>query len=326
MEEVIWVEVLSRHRAVTARHRCRGPEIRIGRGYDNDVVIDDPHVAAQHLRVTRDEAGALFAEDIGSANGLFADRGTDRLERIALDGDRIIRVGHTYLRVRDAGYAVPREQTYGAPSQTWLIALTLAGFILGAAALSRWLDEVVESKFSTYLYLLLGICGLALGWTAMWAILSRIFAGHARFDRHLLIALAGLFVFYLYDWSAQFAAFSLSWSVPAAYLYIAAWCLFAGVCFLHLREVGRSHLALKGGITVVLLVVATATQTLMQSEARAEFGQQSYMHRLLPPTLRLTRLQRESDFFAEIERLKIGLDRDRATAQPAGAANTEDDR
>ena len=49
MGEVIWVEVLSRHHDVVARHRCVGPEVHIGRGYDNDVVIDDPYVAARHV-------------------------------------------------------------------------------------------------------------------------------------------------------------------------------------------------------------------------------------------------------------------------------------
>ena len=37
---MIWVEVLSRHRDVAARFRVAGDEAHIGRGYDNDVVID----------------------------------------------------------------------------------------------------------------------------------------------------------------------------------------------------------------------------------------------------------------------------------------------
>jgi pSer/pThr/pTyr-binding forkhead associated (FHA) protein len=56
---MIWVEILSRHRDIAARFRIAAPEARIGRGYDNDVIIDDPYVAAQHLRVFRDEAGQL---------------------------------------------------------------------------------------------------------------------------------------------------------------------------------------------------------------------------------------------------------------------------
>ena len=69
---MIWVEILSRHRDIAARFRIAAPEARIGRGYDNDVIIDDPYVAAQHLRVFRDEAGQLVAEDLGSATARFS--------------------------------------------------------------------------------------------------------------------------------------------------------------------------------------------------------------------------------------------------------------
>jgi hypothetical protein len=66
---MIWVEILSRHRDVAARVRVMGDEASIGRGYDNDVIVDDPYVAAHHLRVFRDAAGKLIAQDLGSANG-----------------------------------------------------------------------------------------------------------------------------------------------------------------------------------------------------------------------------------------------------------------
>ena len=93
MEQVIWVEILSRHHDVLERHRCTGPEIRIGRGYDNDVVLDDPYVAPRHLRVFRGATGTLVAEDAGSANGLFTERGpvgrgTLRRGRVQLDPRR----------------------------------------------------------------------------------------------------------------------------------------------------------------------------------------------------------------------------------------------
>ena len=44
-------QILSRHRDVVARQRCEGAEIRIGRAYDNDVIVDDPYVAPRHLRI-----------------------------------------------------------------------------------------------------------------------------------------------------------------------------------------------------------------------------------------------------------------------------------
>src|SRR5450631_2783872 len=107
---MIWIEILSRHRDVTARFRIAGPEASIGRGYDNDVIVDDPYVAAQHLRIFRDETGQLVAEDMGSANGLFLDGGKSRQTRIVVDGSHPIRIGQTFLRIRETSHAVERER------------------------------------------------------------------------------------------------------------------------------------------------------------------------------------------------------------------------
>ena len=103
---MIWVEILSHHRDVEASIRVSGPEALIGRGYDNDVIVDDPYVAVQHLRIFRDNSGQIVAEDVGSANGTFLDGGKDRLQRIVIDGAKPIRIGQTFLRVRAPDFVV----------------------------------------------------------------------------------------------------------------------------------------------------------------------------------------------------------------------------
>lgn len=319
MDPVIWVEILSRHREVVARHRFAATEVRIGRGYDNDLVLDDPHVAVHHLRIYRAETGDLIAEDVGSVNGTFLDRDRRRHERVLLDGDEIIRIGNIQLRLRDAGYAVPRERERQPPALLWPVAAGLAVPILGMAALSQWLGETGEPKASRYVLLLLGLAGYALAWTALWTVLSRVFAGKAQFERNLIIALAGLLAYTLYAQFAQFAAFALAWRGPAAVEYVAMWGILAAVCYCHLRALG-ARWRISIGAVAAGAILAIATQALTQSEARADFGQQSYLHRLLPPALRLAPLQNETAFFAGVEQLKSQLDRDRAT-EPVAESN-----
>jgi pSer/pThr/pTyr-binding forkhead associated (FHA) protein len=107
----IWVEILARHHhEVATRYRFASTPITIGRAYDNDVVVDDPHVAAHHLRIARNDDGALIAEDLGSRNGLYVDRERERRAEIVLDGEHELRIGATVLRVRTAAYAVSAEQ------------------------------------------------------------------------------------------------------------------------------------------------------------------------------------------------------------------------
>jgi hypothetical protein len=318
---MIWIEILSRHRDVAARFRIAGPEARIGRGYDNDVIIDDPYVAAQHLRVFRDESGQLVAEDMGSANGVFLDGGNSRHARIIVDGQKPIRIGQTCLRVRDTGHAVERERVAQPERQILpvVLAVALGVLVLAVDALKIWLMQTTEPRASAYLTPLLVVAGTVLAWAGLWALLSRIFSGRSHFLRNLLIALTGLFIFSLYDQAARFAAFAWTWPVANTYQYVAVWSILAAVCFLHLRETGPGRLLLKGAVVTTLLATAIALQTLQQSEAFSDSGRQTTTHLLMPPAFRLAPLRDESAFFADIGRLRAKLDGDRSEAR-AGEA------
>jgi len=310
MDQVTWIEILSRHRDVAHRVRVAGAEVHIGRGYDNDVVIDDPYVAPRHVRVFRDESGRLVAEDVGSRNGLFLDRDKNRLARIVTDGERPIRIGHTFVRIRDAHHVVPPERA-GEAAGAWTLPVVLAMAVVGIEALSAWLGETGEPKASYYLFPVLTAAVVVAAWTSVWALLTRVLSGTARFERNLLIALSALLSFSLFNEFAQFSGFALTWRAPTNYEYVAMWCILAAACFFHLREIGPSRLPLKGAIVAALAALAIGIQMLAQSEAFHDSGRQNTAQRLLPPALRLAPVRDETTFFGEIEQLKSRLDRDR---------------
>ena len=318
MGEMISVELLSRHRDVVARHRCDASVTTVGRAYDNDVVIDDLAVAAHHLKIFRDDAGVLVAEDLGSANGLFDGDSDARSARLVLNGDRPIRIGRTYLRVREASYAVPPERRLAMSTRFLPAVLWLAAMLLGFVLLDLWLAETSEPKTAYYLLPPLTVALLVLVWTTVWAILSRIFAGAARFDRHLRIALIAALGFALFGELLDYAAFSLSWRWLADYSYVANWLLFATLCFFHLREIGPSRLKVKAATLAAFAAVAIATQSVAQAEMRSRFGQPAYVRHLRPPALRLAPPQSEDAFFADAARIKAALDDVRKEAPPSG--------
>jgi Inner membrane component of T3SS, cytoplasmic domain len=313
MDQVIWVEILSRRRDVAARFRFSGPEVHIGRAYDNDVVLDDPFVAARHVRVFRSGAGELVAEDTGSVNGLFLDRDKRRHERIAIDGERPIRIGHTHLRIREGDHAVAPERIGRlAPSMVPIaLVAVLAVAVLGIEVVSAWLADTGEPRISNYLVRLLTIAGVVMVWVAGWVLASRLLSGQAHIERNLLIALSGVLVYSLYNEFAQFSAFALSWPAVSDYGYIATWCILGAAFFLHWREASPSRLKFKAALIVALFALAVAFQALKQYELPADFGRQITMRRLLPPSLRLAPARDQGTFFGEVERLKAKLDRDR---------------
>jgi hypothetical protein len=318
MEEVVWIEVVTRSREVLARHRCAGSEIRVGRGYGNDVVLDDPYVAPQHLRIRRSDAGAWVAEDLGSANGLFLEHGADKFGWVEIDASRLIRIGHTYLRLREAGHAVAPERAYQRPSRLWPALAVLGALLVAIEIGAGWLAETSEPRLSPYLVAVLTVALFLAGWTAAWSVLARIFSGQARFERNLLIALAGMVIYSLYREFTALAAFALSWRGLASYQYIGTWSLLAAICFLHVREVSPARLKLKAGLVVALLATGIGVQLLNQSELRTGVDRQASVVRLLPPKFRLAPAQTEETFFADIEALKSKLDSDR-TEPPAPA-------
>jgi hypothetical protein len=315
---MIWVEILGRHGDVLARHRCDGVETRIGRAYDNDVVLDDPTVAPHHLRVWRGDDGRLLAADAGSANGVYVDGGA-RVERTAVDGDRPLRIGRTLVRIRETDHAVAPERRAVPVVHTWRRALALAVAVIALETFLAWLGETTERKVAHYVLPLGILAFLTLAWTAAWAILTRIFAGHARFERHLVIALSALLVFSVVDEFVDAAAFAFSARVLADYAYAGAWLLLAALCFFHLREIAPVRLRFKAAVVFGLGLAAVAAQTLAQSELRPWNARQTYLHDLKPPFMRAVSPQSATAFFDEAERLKGKLDRARKDEPVTGA-------
>src|SRR5215472_1835073 len=68
-----------------------GSAYRVGRDPQGHVVVGDPRVSWAHGELRVDGGGWIFA-DLGSTNGTF--RGPQRVSRVELSGDRVLRLGH----------------------------------------------------------------------------------------------------------------------------------------------------------------------------------------------------------------------------------------
>ncbi len=313
MDEVIWVEVLSRHRGVQSRHRVAGRGVRIGRAYTNDVILDDPYVAAEHVHIVRDADGRLLVEDVGSANGLFAAHGRTRLPRLALGEEGVFRIGHTFIRVRSAEHAVAPERVFGRQSHAWAATCALGVLVLAIGAATLWLGDYGEFRAATYVLPLLGGAILIVLWTALWALAARIFAGHGRFERNLMIALAGALGLEAVGIATKVGAFGLSWNALANDTFVGYFTVLAATSVAHLREINPARTFASAAVVAVLLGGAIAVVSLIEGEAR--FGSRNaYAQTMLPPSLRLAPVANELSFFSSVEKLRSQVDQDRAEA------------
>ncbi len=313
MDEVIWVEVLARHRGVQQRHRCTGRGVRIGRAYTNDVILEDPYVAAEHVHIVRDADGRLLVEDLGSANGLFAAHGRGRLPRLALGEEGLFRIGHTLIRVRSTEHRVAPERVFGRQAHAWAATGALGALVLAIGAATLWLDDYAEFKATTYVLPLLAGALFIVVWSALWAMAVRIFTGQGRFERNLMIALAGALGLEAVGIASKVGAFGLSWSALANDTFVGYFCVLAATSIFHLREINPARMLASTAVVAALLSGAIAVVSLINGETRFGPGN-AYSQTMLPPSLRLAPVANENSFFSSVEKLRGRVDEDRAEA------------
>ena len=319
MGAVMWIEVLSRHGEVAQRERIEANEARVGRAFDNDVVVDDPHVAPHHLRIYRAEDGALVAEDLGSMNGLYPEHGAGRARCLALAANPGIRIGRTTLRVHDAARPVPAERLLTPPRAHARWAAGLGAALLLALLAIQWLNLTAEPSANMMLLPLLGFVTILALWTSVWAMLSRVFFGQARFSLQLRIAITACIALVLWDQLTESLSFAFAWREMAEYAGLGAWAVLAAACFAHLQAIGARHMRAAMGLAIALIGTGAALQYLGKSETRKLIGQRATLGDLRPPAFRLVPLASADDFFRKADAARAKVDQARVKEPVTGA-------
>ncbi|HSN21517.1 MAG TPA: FHA domain-containing protein [Usitatibacter sp.] len=318
MGAVMWIEVLSRHGEVALRERIDAAEARVGRAFDNDVVVDDPHVAPHHLRIFRGEDGELVAEDLGSVNGLYPEHGADRVPRLALAASPGLRIGRTVLRVHDAAHAVPAEKPLTPPRAHAAWAAGLAVAVLGGLLLIEWLGLTTERSANVMVLPILGFAAVVVLWSGLWALLSRLLFGQARFALQLRIALTACLAFLLWDQAAEWLSYGLAWRALDEYSGFGAWAVLGAACYGHLLSIGPRRMRIAMGVLVALLAAGAAMQYASKAEARRIAGDAATLGELKPPRFRLVAPLAPGRFLEESQAAKRAVDEARKREPPSG--------
>ncbi|WLI87491.1 FHA domain-containing protein [Massilia sp. R2A-15] len=325
MSAPYFVETLARNGDVLHRHRVDALPIRIGRGYDNDFIVDDAHCAPRHAIVESDQDGRMVLRDLDTRNGVVH-RGK-RMATLVMTGNTIVRIGHTTLRVRAADFPVPAEQV-DRTMHAWEGAMPgLAGlFLIGVVALfTMWLNDTSSFQLIRYLQALAFGIGAALVWAGGWAFANRLFGRHARLGRHLFIlgsALAALVAIELILSTLAYA-FSFEWLTRyGAHLVIL---LAAGMLYFHLSTV-KPNGSRRFAITCLVLAALGSGLTLISNEQRTgRMGSELYMSVLMPPSIKVARDHNVDEFMVKVGGMKAKLDAERMKKVKDNVAEDDDD-
>ena len=311
MKAPYFIETLARNGDVLHRHQVAGLPIRLGRGYDNDFILDDAHAAPAHAVIEAGADGRLVLRDLGTRNGVVY-RGR-RQHSIELTGDTVIRMGHTSLRVRGADFPVPPELV-DRTMHGWEGALPgLAGMLLigMVALLTVLLNDTKPFQLGRYLQGLAYGIAAGLVWGGMWAFANRLFGRRARLGRHLFIVGCGLAAIGVYKIVSSIAAYawSLEWLVRYGMHVTIA--LMAGMVYFHLGTVKPQRRRYFASSCALLALLGSGLTLVGNLQTSGRVADQLYMPLLLPPTLRASPDRSVDEFMAEAAAMKARIDAER---------------
>ena len=325
MSAPYFVETLARNGDVLHRHQVDAMPIRLGRGYDNDFIVDDAHCAARHAIIESDQDGRMVLRDLGTKNGVIHQG--RRKASLVISGDTVVRIGHTTLRVRGADYPVPAEQL-DRTMHSWEGGMPgLVGmFLIGAfSVFTVWLNDTQSFQLIRYLQALAYGIGAGLVWGGAWAFANRLFGRHARLGRHLFIFGCGLAAITVFKLVSSLLAYSFSLESVTRYGSHVAILLAAGMLYFHLSTVkpnNSRHFA----ITCLVLAMLGSGLTLISNEQRSgRLGDELYMSVLLPPSMRVASNHNVDDFMGKVGGMKARLDAERTKKVKDNGAAEEDD-
>jgi hypothetical protein len=334
------IEVLDRDGRVRHAHAVTGWPVAIGRAIDNDIVLDDPHVAAYHARIEAGPDGAPRLRVLPGLNGLRHGR-----ERLAPGGEPVslaalasvsgasggsgggleLTAGQTRLRVRRTGDALEPERGLAAagsgPAGTLLLAVLLWLWVLA----EHWIALDPGSKASDWLPPLLGAPLALAGWCLLWGLASKIFQHRFEFWPHVAVAVRGLLAVEVTNFVLLWLSALTGWPLFAQLITGVAAAIGAVTLWAHARLVlPQQRRALAYGAAAAYVAGAAILMTLNQQRSERWFGE-LYAHMLPPPALMWQKPTGPDAFVKRAERLLPALRKSTAEAAEEQKAGGDDD-
>ncbi len=331
------VEVLDNHDRAHARERLvlggGKMSFTVGRGPAADVMIDDARAAALHAVVVLGADGQWRVTDLGSVNGVVVGGTRHRGATDLALPDGVLQIGRTCLRVRGEHETLAPERPdrgHAGALSGHLPAIAITGAVVCALFTGYFAWLVAPRDAATMVAA--GLVSFLIGagaWLSIWALLTRVMRGEARWVTHAAIALGVGAVLLAVDWVMTLGWFAYSlpqFSVRNVLLIMVA---AAAMLYWHLTTAARirRRTALIFAIAGPLLILGTTTWV----EARKHTRDVNYISdrgQLFPPSLRLRQGGTLDVYFERAASLKTDADRKRKAVASDDAGDTpeaEDD-
>ena len=187
------LEIFSRGRGQPQFRRVRQFPYRIGRAYDNDLILTDDAVSAHHLQLEQDAEGQIKVRNLSHENGTVLNK--KKLGYVPSDCQLPcdLYVGHTHLRLLSPEAVVtPTKRLQHTPGMSWFQTLP-GGLIMLALVLAMnvfigFSEQVLQRPLYQILTRELPVILSPLILATITAFISRLLLHRWQFPLHLSIA------------------------------------------------------------------------------------------------------------------------------------------
>ncbi len=208
------IEVVEREGHPARLVDVRAWPLTLGRAMDNDVVLDDPHVAAHHARLDLADDGQIALRVLATRNGVrLGGKPVSVTAPLHLPaGGALLQMGATQVRVRlPAEVLAPERLLSGHAGSTMTPTLLMGVALLALLYAQHAISLDPGADFSAWPPTLFGLPLVVMAWCGIWALLSKLFQHRFDFNGHLRIALPWMLGFGLLEVLWPQVAASLNW-------------------------------------------------------------------------------------------------------------------
>lgn len=317
------IEEVNRLGHVTGRHSYDEFPINIGRGYQNNLILDDPYVSVEHITINESENG-WHIEDKNSENGVkYRLHSSGSTAGQLNSGDEVI-LGRTRLRLVSPLHPVakthllPTKASFSkilahplVASATVLItiALLLIDYQL-SIPVKTGTEKVIANMFPTFIF--------ALAWAGIWAFVGRVIIHRASFLPHFIAALMVFIISMLTAATSEYITFNLNSTTFSTVIeFIIIGLTIAGLLYINLSNSTnlnkKSNLITSHCVAWSMLLMGL----FMQYVNKPEFSHApEYASQLKPPFAKVATSKNLDDFMKDSEKIFTDRSENQQPGQP----------
>ncbi|WNC68270.1 FHA domain-containing protein [Thalassotalea nanhaiensis] len=257
------IEEISRGKKLIGRHKFATSTVNVGRAYNNDIILSDPHICPEHLAL-KCEDGIWYIKDLESLNGsVFANKQPLTQWQALVSGD-IIRLGKTQLRFYLPNHPVSKSVEFSELENAveyfgrWsmIIAMVALFGLINFAML--YLND--PNKEIVYSQLFIGVISVTIGY-ALWPLLCSLMAflnkHEPRVGSQLGVSFVIINMFWILDFIDALLGFNISsqwswhWLLAAASIGL-TFSLFWFNFYIAFQQSPKRRFRIAAGLTIII--------------------------------------------------------------------------